>query len=120
MNIKDINNMLEDKLQTYYKNSLKIMCKKICGYETLYLFSDYDTCIILINKIDKEYPSYKVNKNNKYWVINRDNKRIDIPRKSIKLKDFFRENNVGAIYPLPITTVYQIWFNDNHQHEHCV
>lgn len=25
---KKINNMFEDYLQTYYKNSLKIMCKK--------------------------------------------------------------------------------------------
>lgn len=117
---EEINNMLEDKLQTYYKNSLKIMLKKICGYETLYLFSERETCLDLIKKIDNEYPSYRADKQNEYWITDRDDKEVVVPRESVKLTDFFRDKNVAAIYPLPTPTVYRVWFDDHHPHDHCI
>lgn len=86
----------------------------------LYLFGEYDTSLHMIERVSTEFPSHVSNEQNKFWVTNRDEKTIELPRERIRLTDFFRDNKIPAIYPLPISTVYQVWFDDHHPHDDCI
>lgn len=116
-NVDEINNMLKAKLQIYFDSSIRVMLTKGCGYQTLYLFGERESCLGMMKRIDSEFPSQQNNKQNLYWIVDREGTSIDVPRDEItRLTDFLRDNNVAAIYPLPASTVYQIYFDDHHSH----
>lgn len=110
--MNNINEEYDNMLQEYINLSLQILVTKKCGYKMLYLFGEKDDCLHLIKRITDEFPGHN-NKMNKFWIIDNNGNRIDLPMDNTLIKTFIANYNIKSYYPLSHPTVYQIFFDDH-------
>ena len=95
-------------LTNYFLNStIPIVIEKDCGFSFITYLNEYATLIDLYRYVEQYYSHLN---ENKLLYLDKDRK-ILITKINIKIKDYFSDNNLLSITPLPEKTIYKLYLS---------
>lgn len=119
-----MNDIYNNNLNRYFKSIINTKylfeITKCCGYsEFISVYKEFSTTDDLYKTVINQF---HMNALMHLWVVNdQTGERLLIPRdENINLRDFIINNNnyFRAIYSLPASVVYKIYFDDSACHNH--